>query len=204
MDDGTTRRVAMSRRAVKRYRTARPRWAYHHPPVKILLANPRGFCAGVYMAIDVVDQLLDICGGEANSEANLGTSPQKIPQKIYVYHEIVHNRHVVQRFRDRGAVFVESIDEVPEGSMVSTHDGVRLAAVQPGARFFDAAAQAQRMTCPNAAAARDLESGIKTAAAQRDRELEDMLARELMGQRKPRAKPMLKSMLKAPMPIAHG
>lgn len=94
--------------------------------------------------------------------------------------------------------------EVPEGSIVTTHDGVRLAAVQPGARFFDAAAQAQRMTCPNGAAAKDLEAGMKAAAAQRDRELEDMLARELMGQRKPRAKPMLKSMLKAPMPIAHG
>ena len=70
--------------------------------MKILLANPRGFCAGVYMAIDVVDQLLDICGGE----------------KIYVYHEIVHNRHVVQRFRDRGAVFVESIAEVPDNATV--------------------------------------------------------------------------------------
>lgn len=94
--------------------------------------------------------------------------------------------------------------EVPEGSMVTTHDGVRLAAVQPGARFFDAAAQAQRMTCPNAAAAKDLEAGIKSGAAQRDRELEDMLARELMGQRKPRTKPMVKSVHKAPMPIAHG
>ena len=102
MDDGTTRRVAMSRRAVKRYRTARPRWAYHHPPVKILLANPRGFCAGVYMAIDVVDQLLDLCGDE----------------RIFVFHEIVHNRHVVERFRSRGVRFVESIAEVPEGSIV--------------------------------------------------------------------------------------
>jgi 4-hydroxy-3-methylbut-2-enyl diphosphate reductase len=111
--------------------------------MKILLANPRGFCAGVYMAIDVVDQLLDICGGEANLEANLGTSPQagpqKIPQKIYVYHEIVHNRHVVQRFRDRGAVFVESIDEVPEGSIVvfSAHG------VSPAVR---AAARAKNLT----------------------------------------------------------
>jgi transcriptional regulator with XRE-family HTH domain len=94
--------------------------------------------------------------------------------------------------------------EVPEGSMVQTHDGVRLAAVQPGARFFDAAAQAQRMTCPNAAAAKDLEAGVKQAAIQRDRELEDMLARELMGQRKPRSKPVAKSVLKGAMPIAHG
>ena len=70
--------------------------------MKILLANPRGFCAGVYMAIDVVDQLLDICGDE----------------RIYVYHEIAHNRHVVQRFRDRGVTFVESVDEVPDGSIL--------------------------------------------------------------------------------------
>ncbi len=70
--------------------------------MKILLANPRGFCAGVYMAIDVVDQLLDICGTE----------------KVFVYHEIVHNRHVVERFRNRGVTFVESIDEVPADSIV--------------------------------------------------------------------------------------
>ena len=70
--------------------------------MKILLANPRGFCAGVYMAIDVVDQILDICG-----DGN-----------VFVYHEIVHNKHVVQRFRDRGVTFVESIDEVPEGAIL--------------------------------------------------------------------------------------
>ena len=68
--------------------------------MKIVLANPRGFCAGVYMAVDVVDQLLDICPGE----------------QIYVHHEIVHNRHVVDRFRDRGVTFVEDIDDVPVGS----------------------------------------------------------------------------------------
>lgn len=70
--------------------------------MRLILANPRGFCAGVYMAIDVVDQLLDICPGES----------------IYVYHEIVHNTHVVGRFRDRGVQFVESVDEVPEGAIV--------------------------------------------------------------------------------------
>ena len=70
--------------------------------MKILLANPRGFCAGVYMAIDVVDQLLELCEGKP----------------IFVYHEIVHNRHVVQRFRNRGVAFVESIDEIPAGSIV--------------------------------------------------------------------------------------
>jgi 4-hydroxy-3-methylbut-2-enyl diphosphate reductase len=70
--------------------------------MKLILANPRGFCAGVYMAIDVVDQLLDICPGEP----------------IYVYHEIVHNRHVVERFRRRGVHFVDELDEVPIGSIV--------------------------------------------------------------------------------------
>ncbi|MBL9150807.1 MAG: 4-hydroxy-3-methylbut-2-enyl diphosphate reductase [Phycisphaerae bacterium] len=70
--------------------------------MKLILANPRGFCAGVYMAIDVVDQLLDICPGE----------------EISVYHEIVHNRHVVDRFRKRGVRFVESIEEVPDGTIV--------------------------------------------------------------------------------------
>ncbi len=70
--------------------------------MKILLANPRGFCAGVYMAIDVVDQLLDLCGDE----------------NVFVFHEIVHNRHVVERFRARGVRFVESIAEVPDNSIV--------------------------------------------------------------------------------------
>jgi 4-hydroxy-3-methylbut-2-enyl diphosphate reductase len=70
--------------------------------MKLILANPRGFCAGVYMAIDVVDQLLQLCPGEP----------------IYVYHEIVHNRHVVERFRGRGVKFIEDLTDVPEGSMV--------------------------------------------------------------------------------------
>lgn len=70
--------------------------------MKIILANPRGFCAGVYMAIDVVDQLLEICPDE----------------RISVYHEIVHNRHVVDRFKKRGVHFVESIEEVPDGTIV--------------------------------------------------------------------------------------
>ncbi|MFM9144309.1 MAG: hypothetical protein ACKORL_02805 [Phycisphaerales bacterium] len=70
--------------------------------MKLILANPRGFCAGVYMAIDVVDQLLDICPDET----------------IYVYHEIVHNRHVVDRFKSRGVRFIEELSEVPDGSLV--------------------------------------------------------------------------------------
>ena len=70
--------------------------------MKLLLANPRGFCAGVYMAIDVVDQLLEI-----------------YPDKpIYVLHEIVHNQHVVDRFRHRGVRFVDAIYEVPRGAVV--------------------------------------------------------------------------------------
>jgi 4-hydroxy-3-methylbut-2-enyl diphosphate reductase len=75
---------------------------YDREPVKIVLANPRGFCAGVYMAIDVVDQLLEICPDEP----------------IFVFHEIVHNRHVVERFRARGVTFVESIADVPDGAIV--------------------------------------------------------------------------------------
>ena len=71
------------------------------PQMKVILANPRGFCAGVNMAIDVVDQLLDICPDET----------------IYVYHEIVHNRHVVSRFKEQGVVFVESLEEVPDGAI---------------------------------------------------------------------------------------
>ncbi len=70
--------------------------------MKIVLVNPRGFCAGVRMAIDVVDQVLDILPDET----------------LYVFHEIVHNRHVVERFEDRGVIFVETLDEVPEGSIV--------------------------------------------------------------------------------------
>ncbi len=70
--------------------------------MKILLANPRGFCAGVYMAINVVDELLKSCPGEP----------------IFVYHEIVHNRHVVERFRGQGVQFIEDIALVPHGAIV--------------------------------------------------------------------------------------
>ncbi len=70
--------------------------------MKLILANPRGFCAGVRMAIDVVDQVLDIID----------------ERPIYVYHEIVHNKHVVARLRGRGAVFVDDLAEVPRGKIV--------------------------------------------------------------------------------------
>ncbi len=98
--------------------------------MKLLLANPRGFCAGVYMAVDVVDQLLDICGDET----------------VYVFHEIVHNKHVVDRFSQRSVVFVDDMNEVPDGAIVvfSAHGvspAVRDLAKMRGLTAIDA-------TCP--------------------------------------------------------
>jgi len=97
--------------------------------MRIILANPRGFCAGVNMAIECVDQVLAFKG-----------------PPVYVYHEIVHNRHVVDSFRHRGVVFVDDVTEVPEGSVVvySAHG------ISPEVR---AAAKARRLievdaTCP--------------------------------------------------------
>ncbi len=83
--------------------------------------------------------------------------------------------------------------EVPEGAMVTTHDGTRLVAVQSGARHHDAAAQAQRMTCPNAAAAKELEAKLAEGSAAADKDLQETLTRELLAQRKPRNKPIAKS-----------
>ena len=68
-------------------------------PLNLILASPRGFCAGVDRAITIVEKTLEMYGAP-----------------IYVQHEIVHNKHVVQRLRDEGAVFVENIDEIPEGA----------------------------------------------------------------------------------------
>jgi 4-hydroxy-3-methylbut-2-enyl diphosphate reductase len=70
-------------------------------PHTLLLAEPRGFCAGVVRAIDVLNDVLD-----------------REEPPIYAFHEIVHNRHVVDGFRARGAIFVDSIAEVPEGSRI--------------------------------------------------------------------------------------
>ncbi len=67
--------------------------------MQIILANPRGFCAGVNMAIESLEQALNLFGAP-----------------LFVYHEIVHNKYVVERFKTRGVVFVESISEVPEGA----------------------------------------------------------------------------------------
>ncbi|MBI1369887.1 MAG: 4-hydroxy-3-methylbut-2-enyl diphosphate reductase [Planctomycetes bacterium] len=97
--------------------------------MKILLANPRGFCAGVIMAIDTVEEALKIVGAP-----------------LYVYHEIVHNRHVVDHFINRGVTFVNTIDEVPPKSTVvfSAHGvspAVRERAKERGCAMIDA-------TCP--------------------------------------------------------
>lgn len=95
----------------------------------ILLANPRGFCAGVDRAIEIVNRAIDSLGAP-----------------IYVRHEVVHNRFVVEDLRQRGAVFVEELDEVPAGATVifSAHgvsQGVRAEAERRGLKVFDA-------TCP--------------------------------------------------------
>jgi 4-hydroxy-3-methylbut-2-enyl diphosphate reductase len=97
--------------------------------MKILLANPRGFCAGVDRAIDIVERAIELFGAP-----------------IYVRHEVVHNRYVVDRLRNMGAIFVDELDQVPDDATVifSAHGVSR--AVQDEARrrqlkVFDA-------TCP--------------------------------------------------------
>ncbi len=87
-------------------------------PHTLLLAEPRGFCAGVVRAIDVLDSVLD-----------------HEPPPVYAFHEIVHNRHVVDGFRARGAIFVDDVTEVPEGSRIvfSAH-GVSPAVVDEAKR----------------------------------------------------------------------
>ena len=69
--------------------------------MKILLANPRGFCAGVDRAIEIVNVCLE-----------------RFEPPIYVRHEVVHNKFVVEDLANRGAVFVEELDEVPDGAIV--------------------------------------------------------------------------------------
>ncbi|WP_395771049.1 4-hydroxy-3-methylbut-2-enyl diphosphate reductase [Arenimonas sp.] len=97
--------------------------------MNIILANPRGFCAGVDRAIEIVNRALDLLGAP-----------------IYVRHEVVHNQFVVNDLRARGAVFIESLDEVPSGATLifSAHGvprAVRRQAEARGLKVFDA-------TCP--------------------------------------------------------
>lgn len=97
--------------------------------MKIILANPRGFCAGVDRAISIVELALEIHGAP-----------------IYVRHEVVHNRFVVNGLRERGAIFVEELSEVPDGAIVifSAHgvsQAVRQEAKDRNLKVFDA-------TCP--------------------------------------------------------
>src|SRR6186997_3715260 len=95
----------------------------------VLLANPRGFCAGVERALEIVERALELHGAP-----------------IYVRHEIVHNTYVVEDLRRKGAVFVEELEEVPSGATVifSAHGvakAVRAEADERGLKIFDA-------TCP--------------------------------------------------------
>ncbi len=97
--------------------------------MQVNLANPRGFCAGVDRAIDIVDRAIDLLGAP-----------------IYVRHEVVHNKFVVDNLREKGAVFVKELDEVPDDSTVifSAHGvskKVQDEAKRRGLKVFDA-------TCP--------------------------------------------------------
>jgi 4-hydroxy-3-methylbut-2-en-1-yl diphosphate reductase len=97
--------------------------------MRVLLASPRGFCAGVNMAIDALDLAI-----------------QSLPPPIYVYHEIVHNKYVVNRFREQGVVFVDHLTDVPpESTLLFSAHGVspeiRQIARERNLRAIDA-------TCP--------------------------------------------------------
>ena len=97
--------------------------------LRVILAAPRGFCAGVERAIDVVERAIE-----------------KFAPPIYVRHEIVHNRHVVERLRSKGVIFVDELDQIPEGAMTifSAHGVAKSVVAEATARrlpFIDA-------TCP--------------------------------------------------------
>ena len=97
--------------------------------MKVLLASPRGFCAGVERAIEIVERALDLYG-----------------PPVYVRHEIVHNKHVVDSLREKGAIFVKEVDDIPEGAhaIFSAHGvaaSVVSAAMERGLEVIDA-------TCP--------------------------------------------------------
>lgn len=99
------------------------------PNAEVVLAQPRGFCAGVDRAIDIVERAIELHGAP-----------------IYVRHEIVHNRYVVEDLRGKGAIFIDELDQAPQGAIVvfSAHGvskAVRLEAESRGLQVFDA-------TCP--------------------------------------------------------
>ncbi|HEB82114.1 MAG TPA: 4-hydroxy-3-methylbut-2-enyl diphosphate reductase, partial [Gammaproteobacteria bacterium] len=115
----------------------------------IYLASPRGFCAGVDRAIEIVERALEIF------------SPP-----IYVRHEVVHNRYVVNDLRNKGAIFVDELDEIPDGETVifSAHgvaQSVREEAEKRGLRVFDA-------TCP-------LVTKVHLEVARHERQHEDVI-----------------------------
>jgi 4-hydroxy-3-methylbut-2-enyl diphosphate reductase len=117
--------------------------------MNIYLANPRGFCAGVDRAIDIVERALEIFGAP-----------------IYVRHEVVHNRYVVNGLIEKGAIFVEELDEIPDGATVifSAHgvsQAVRKEAEQRHLRIFDA-------TCP-------LVTKIHLEVARHEKKSEDVI-----------------------------
>ena len=118
-------------------------------PMNIYLANPRGFCAGVDRAIDIVERALEIFSAP-----------------IYVRHEVVHNRYVVNDLIKKGAIFVEELDEIPDGSTVifSAHgvsQRVRNEAENRDLRVFDA-------TCP-------LVTKVHLEVARHERNTEDVI-----------------------------
>jgi len=81
--------------------------------MRILLANPRGFCAGVDRAIEIVELAI-----ERESPKRDSSEDSKTPRAVYVRHEIVHNRHVVDGLRDQGAIFIEDPGDAPSGSIL--------------------------------------------------------------------------------------
>src|SRR5207247_9507066 len=121
---GPTRRAGRASRP-----RGRPFRSMSAPPRILWFAAPRGFCAGVDRAIDILDMALQVYGAP-----------------IYVRHEIVHNRHVVEDLRRKGAVFTDDLADVPAGAVVifSAHGvspAVRAEAQRRGLRSLDA-------TCP--------------------------------------------------------
>ena len=126
--------------------------------MRILLASPRGFCAGVNMAIEALDRALELFGAP-----------------LYVFHEIVHNRHVVERFRGQGVVFVNDVDEVPSGSrlMYSAHgispEGPILDELSPDGAILKASHRVWPHTEAIKAAATRYESGDDEACGFADR-----------------------------------